>query len=192
MRTSHLLLLLLLLSPQLSLGQTPPKPPEQVVTDFLALETKGQRLTAAGRRSTDHFFLRPSPGLSDRGAFVIYPEYGVNRVVINGNTAEVQINGTSRGTITPKLVYRPAPQCEDRFGLIFRLTLSDKHWESDTLGGPLHEVSGPLEWRLEHSDGSLTLTRPAARRFLSQMLAKSKNPTLQKNATASLTQLNSQ
>jgi hypothetical protein len=73
MRPSHLLPLLLLLFSQISLAQTPPKPPEQVVTDFLALETKGQRLTSAGRRSTDHFFLRPSPGLNGRGAFVRIP-----------------------------------------------------------------------------------------------------------------------
>lgn len=167
-----------------SIAQT--KSPKAVVEDFWKMDTEGGRLTDAGWRAADSFFVRPIQPPKNKIICVIGSSYSVGYVRVNGNAAEVIVN--TAGTAWKIDPMMRLGVCSDQVKVfwMYKLKLTHKHWEFASDHRTLTEVSGPAEWRLEREDNYVYLARDTAIRYLTDVQRNTTDSAMKKNAEHTL------
>lgn len=165
--------------------------PKQVVEEFWKLETEGGRLTAKGWYKAGVFFVRPGPAPRKKTIAITSGKHkcSVDERWVRGNHAEIANQCFDLGRIDNSLRYTPPDSLAYKINLVYRLTLTDKHWEIGPDGVTETEVSGPLAWRIENPEPVLWLTVGAAARYVREQRDKTSDPAIKKNADQTLAAL---
>ncbi len=165
----------------------PAKSPEEVVREFMKLELEGARLTPEGRQNLARFLVRPSSALpspinvvsdafdvSDISSPHYNPKLNVYFHYFYGNLdPAVRFSASLHGNS----ILREGTNVE------YVLTLTDKR------GVQTKEVTGPQEWKIEDAHPYCFITLAAAIRYVTEQREKTTDPTVKKNAEATLGKL---
>jgi len=164
----------------------PRKSPKVIVEEFWKMDTEGGRLTEAGWRAADRFFVRPIAPPLERTICVFDYDFAVRNPKIQDNKAQV-IVGTA-GTVWKIDSHMRLGICSDQGKdfWVHKLVLSAKHWEFTSDGRSLKEVDGEPEWRFEKEGNHVYVTVETAIRYLSQVRDSSTDPVIKKNADRAL------
>jgi hypothetical protein len=158
---------------------------KQVLDRFMAFETNGGRLRASGWRKADQFFARPAePPKKKRDVDVIYPDYGIDQIKIQDNTADVIVEYLPQGTLDSQLHFEISKN--QKGGYLFHLVLVPTYAMPDPKGGPSTEVTGLPQWRIEKSSPTIILNLATAIRYTKDTSDQSSDPAVKKNAAATL------
>lgn len=204
-------------TPVVAQGSTSPKPPKEVLEEYRAMDSNGERLTNDGWYGASKFFVKPARRPTNSAIAVVGGERvdspnpwfkgGDNRVEISVICDAVgQIDSTGRFTfvVAPSLIdYRtgqprmPEPGAQQMTGphapLIrsYTLVLTDTHWEfGPNREGP-KEVRGPLAWRIETFAYQPWVNVEAAIRYLTRLRDESSSEIVKSNADKSIATLKS-
>jgi transglutaminase-like putative cysteine protease len=152
------------------------KSPKQVLEAYLAMETRGGRLSKAGWTRGDSFFAGPVPMPRQRRVVVISEHYSVYETSVNGDRAELSNDYEDLGLIDSALHYTaPAPEFL-KTTVVYHLVNTHPHGTAaETLG-----------WRITDPGTSLWLNRETAMRYVLDMRDKTSDPTIRKNADHTL------
>jgi len=176
-----------LIAPPASLVESQPKPPKDVVEEFWTFETNGGRLTADGWNKASEFFVRPSPRPDNREMSVVYKDSVVSDAIIKGSTAEVTVEILPQGQIDSSLRFTQSSSY--KAGVLYHLTLTDRHWELGVKGGTREELTGPPKWRIEDVSTTVWLRVDTALRYVRDMRKKSTRSVIKKNADHTIAEL---
>lgn len=165
--------------------------PKEVVEQFWKIETEGGRLTPEGWRKAEDFFLHPNPTPQKKTIAVISGKYkyAVDERWVKKNKAEIANGCFDLGRIDDSLTYTPPDPRYAKTAVIYHLVLTDKRWELGSDGVTEKEVSGPFTWRIENAEPVFWLTVDAASRYVRERRDKTTDPTIKKNADATLARL---
>src|SRR5260221_10338784 len=153
------------------------KSPKQVLEAYLAMETRGGRLSKAGWTRGDSFFASPVPMPLQRGVVVISEHYSVYETSVNGDRAEVSNDIEDLGRIDSALHYTAPPPGLLKMTAVYHLINTHPHGRAaETLG-----------WRITDPGTTLWLNRETAMRYVLDMRDKTSDPTVRKNADQTLT-----
>lgn len=159
--------------------------PDEVLDRYFKMINDGALLTPEGWKRAATLFVHRSPAPRDE-TILVTTEYplGNGPMSINGNRAEAWEKWVDDlGSIDSKLRYKPPARSDAEFVLrIYKLVLTDKHWETGEDGTSLKEVTGSQKWRIE---GSLTVrsaSKEAAIRYVTEMRDSALDPVVRTNA----------
>jgi hypothetical protein len=161
--------------------------PKEVVERFWHFETEGGRLTPEGWKSAATFFVKLGPPPLKKKILVVYPDFAVSEATVEGDTASVIVNVLPQGEVTSDLRLLPSRSYKE--GLFYHLTLTGTHWGSGPKGDEAAELHDSPQWRIEGSGAIIWLSPAAAVRYVAELKAKSTDPTIEKNADETLSQL---
>jgi len=159
-----------------SMAQAPAgdaKTPRQVVEDFLAMETRGGRLTPEGWAKADEFFAHPVPVPHEKRVVVISKHYSVYETSVNGDRAEVYNDYEDLGRIDSELRYTAASP-----GLL--KTTATYHLVRT------HPSDSSSEWKITEPATTLWLNTEAAATYVAESRDKTSSPAFKKNADRTL------
>jgi hypothetical protein len=190
-------------------GDTDALPKEsawQMLVRFSDMEAQGKGLTEDGRRNLSQFFVEP-PAKGD-GKILVVQDYRVPRwASIYGNKADVTVMMKVLGFLYPSFRYESSAAYgtstfEEENTYELELRRGSQQAGPDT-EGPTNLNVGQLTWKIvdvvRHTDGvekpspafaAEWITVPAACCYLTQALAKTKDPTTRMNVQRSLTVMN--
>jgi|SRR5580700_78650 hypothetical protein len=170
--------------------QARPRPPEEVLNQYLEMINDGTLLTSQGWKKAALLFELPSPLPRQKLIYVTTSHRTVGKIQAQGNRVEVDENWVDPlGTIESSLRYRPPPkQAHEVEGTIFvyRLVLTNKHWEPAPDGGSPRESTGPQEWKIEGSMKLREVALDAAIRYVAMLRDKTTDPEVKRNADETL------
>ena len=86
--------------------------PKEVVEHLWNLGVTGDLLTTEGWNTASGFYTKPNPERRDKSFNVYSNYYGLYRVSIKGDKAEVVMDYSNGGRIDSNLRYNPPPQDE--------------------------------------------------------------------------------
>ncbi len=165
------------------------KSPKEVVEQFLKMEIEGGRISLQGWRKASTFFASPTPPNPQINlVFVVYKDYAVWEPTIKGASAEAMMDIYDEGRIDSKLRYLAPARHAYKSGILFKLMLTDTHWEFDTGAQSPKEVKSIPERRIEKL-GMLILNVGSAIRYVTEMRDRATDPTIKKNADETLAKL---
>jgi len=156
------------------------KSPKQVVEAYLALETRGGRLSKAGWTRGDNFFANPVPMPVQRRVVVISDHYAVYETSVNEDRAEVSNDYEDLGRIDSTLHYTAPPPGFLKTTVIYHLAKTSK------LSSRAAET---LAWKITDPSTTLWLNRETAMRYVLDTRDKTSDPTVRKNADQTLATL---
>jgi hypothetical protein len=170
------------------------KSPKEVLVDFVKIELGGARLTPESVQKTARFLVRPStapPQVID----VVIDKFEVHEISAAGSRAKLNLYFPYfYGWLDPvALSFREAPHLPSDDELVreginieYVLILTDKHWEVESSGMQPKEVLGPHEWRIENAPSFSTISLAAAIQYVAERRERTTDPTIKKNADATL------
>jgi hypothetical protein len=171
--------------PQISAQTHEQSSPKKVVEEFCRFETTGGRLTSGGWQNGNTFLVRAVPQPQSFSILVTGNNYSVWEPHLTSSSAADVIVGVS-GDIwkidSAMHVTRDPSSQAFKSGIVYRLVLSDKHWELDSDKKTLHEVTGKPAWRIDSTGNTIWLTRDIAIRYLSDLRDKSSSSVFKKDA----------
>ena len=178
MRSNWLLWILVFVAAAFCNAQSsspPTKSPKTVVEEFWKMDTEGGRLTEAGWRAADRFFVRPIEPPEDKVILVIDKDFSV--LIVGGIGTVWKLNPQMQMSVF-------LDQLKEFF--VNQLVLTNKHWEFAPDHRTLKEVGNAPEWRLEKESNYVYLTVGTAIRYLSQIRDSTTDPVIKKNADRTL------
>ncbi|HUJ32209.1 MAG TPA: hypothetical protein VLY23_13075 [Candidatus Acidoferrum sp.] len=128
----------------------------------------GSLLTADGWKQAGVLFLHPTPQPQHPTLRVIWKNYAVSLSSTNGDRAVVYVGYTDLGQIDSRLHYIPFDPTIAKSAAIFHMVLANGQWK----------IEDPQDWPWASLD--------AAMRHVKEMRRKAVDPTIQKNADATL------
>ncbi len=197
---------LLIIATTLSLGFFPTlaqapgdqgKSPRDVVNDFVRMDLEGSRLSPQGWRKAAHFFVRSGSPPENTSILVVSDNYELKEDVLSTTHAQVDLNfDYLYGRLDSTLHFQqeqggPSNGSVIKSGLSarFKLAYTDKYWELESDDQTLKEVTAAPEWRIEDFQTFLFIDLRTAIRYVTEMGDKTTNPTIKKNADATLATL---
>lgn len=161
-----------------------PQSPKQVVEAYRRMDANGERLTTAGWKKGNTFFLNPGPPSRDRGLGVMTGEV-VGEAKVSGTRAEVWTDFDYLGKVCPTgrfsrslggspPVKGPIPS-RRRYSLV--------------LIGSQATAEGSSEWRIEDFEPNSMVTMDVAIRYLQRLRHETRRDDIRKNAERSIAQL---
>lgn len=110
--------------------------PKEVVEEYLKMVEGGALLTPEGWNKVSTLFSSPSPQPEDKVIFITSKHAGVGEVWVRGRRAEVHDAWWDLlGSIDSALLYVPSPKAKSNRNIgVYRLMLTDKHWEPASNG----------------------------------------------------------
>ena len=179
-----------------TLGVTAKKgSPEEVLDRYYKMVNDGVLLTSEGWAHAAKLFVRQNPEPNDELIFVTtkFP-LGNGPMDVNGDHAVAYQKWVDDiGSIDSAFRYHPPPKESlqvEGIIRIFRLVLTEKHWELASDGKSEKEINGPEEWRMEGVLNVRLASREAAIRFLTEKRDEIADPVVRKNADRTLAILN--
>jgi hypothetical protein len=169
--------------------------PRQQVLEFLQWDFSGVlfRVTTEdsgfNHTTASQFFLKYDVTLPKEAMiWVISPEYAVDDVSIEGSRAEVYFGFEPFGHIDGALQWHAPDPRIMKYADMFHLSLSDKRWEAGADGKTIPHPVNPPQWLIT-DPAPLYLNVEAAIRYVAGRREQTADPTLRKNADATLVTL---
>ena len=161
------------------------RPPQGVVEEYTKLGNDGSLLTSAGWDRAQAFFLHhvqpPEP-------IYVTDKHAAKLHWMKENKAEVDQEYVPIGQIDSSLRFTPPPRTRyGKLSIAYKLTLSDKRWETG-VNGKESEVTSPTAWRIENSQ-TRWASLEAAIQYTERMSAKTRNNIIQQNAARTVARL---
>jgi hypothetical protein len=174
------------LQPQSLLDKT--ESPKQVVERYFRFEADGGRLTAEGWQKANAFWVHPSQRPRNNEVTVIYKNFSVYEPAMKGSyTAEVKVEFLPQGVINSQLRFTPSQTY--KAAAIYRLVLTDKHWELGAPGEPPKEVTGPAQWLIDGIETTEWITVEAAIQYVTKMRDQTTESNIKSNGDRTLATL---
>lgn len=176
---------------QSTVPRTPGKSPEGVVKQFVKMDAEGARLTPEGWRQAAALFVQPSEPPQRNVLVIIARHYGVSEIAVKADTAEFGVGYEELGRMDSSLLFRPSNRgiqtrsiC--KYDLV--LTSADHQVQRDgltaTAGNP------PFQWKIKGTQpAEMHITVETARRYLTKMIDKTKDPAVKGAAEKTLATL---
>ena len=159
--------------------------PQEVVEEYTTLGNDGSLLTSAGWKRAQAFFLHHAPPLEP---IYVTGKYAAKLHWMKENKAEVDQEYVPLGQIDSSLRFTPPPRTRyGKFSIAYKLTLSDKHWETGA-NGKESELTSPTAWRIENSQ-TRWASLEAAIRYTERMSSTTKNKIIKQNAARTIARL---
>lgn len=156
------------------------KSPEQVVEEFLAMETRGGRLTPEGWAKADEFFVRPVPTPPEKRVVVISKDYSVYEASVKEDRAEVCNDYEDLGRIDSALHYTAPPSGFLKTTATYHLVRARR------LKSSTETVGSSLGWKIADPSITLWLNLETAMRYVAAMRNKTGDPVVRRNADETL------
>jgi hypothetical protein len=167
------------------------KSAKTVLEEYWRTETNGGRLTSEGWHRANSFYVHPIPPPHNKVIVVIDNDSSVWDPWMKGNTATVIVGIESLGNIDSKLRWTPPNTSAVKEGVMYNLVLTDKHWDFESDGTTVKEVTGAPEWRINDTPGAVVyLNLDKAIAYVKKLRDQSTAPTIRKNANKTLAILN--
>jgi hypothetical protein len=161
----------------------PPRSPKEVVEAYRKMDANGGRLTTAGWKKGNTFFLNPGPPPHDRVLGVMTGEV-VGEAKVTGIRAEVWTDFDFLGKVYPtgrfsrSLGGSPPVKAPLPSGSKYSLILVDQH------SGPSSQA-----WKIEDFSFNSLVTIDAAIRYLERLRDETRRDDIKRNAERSIAQL---
>lgn len=169
--------------------------PKEVVEHLWEMGVRGELLTTEGWSTASSFYAKPSPEPSDKSFGVYSNYYGLYRVSINGDKAEVVMDYDDGGRIDSNLRYSPPSKPKAfKTGIVFNLTLTPSYTQMFGPDGKTEIERKPMgpgysAWKIEGPTFPRWTTVNTAIRYVLEMRNKTTDPATKKNADETLTKL---
>ena len=161
------------------------RPPQEVVEEYTKLGNDGGLLTSGGWDRAQAFFLHHVPPPEP---IYVTEKHAAQLHWMKENKAEVDQEYVPIGQIDSSLRYIPPPSTRyGKFSIAFKLTLSDKHWETG-VNGKESELTSSTAWRIENPQVRWASLK-AAIQYTERMSAKTKNNLIKQNAARTIARL---
>ncbi len=192
MKWSFLLVLLLNVNATVVLSQThndATTSPKALVEEYWKFETHGERVSPGGWKSAERFLLRVAPIPAARRITVVTDKYSVWDPWVNGKTARVNV-GVARiwGDVNEDLTFTKHSTRAIKEGVLFKLSLVDKHWETSP-DGRTTEIPGPMEWRIDEPSERVWLNVEAAIGYVQESSKQNNDASIKTNAERTVAKL---
>jgi hypothetical protein len=163
------------------------KSPKEVVEALWKLDTEGLRLTDDGwRKASPQIFVQAVAPPQPRIIYVI-DGYEVDREMIHGDTASVEVSVLDYWSIDSRLNLHLASTTMKSW-LAYKLVFTDTHSEIGP-DGMSKEVKGPQEWRIPGTGSTIWLSSQTAINYVKQLRDKTTNPQIKVNAQKTIATL---
>jgi len=161
--------------------------PKEVVEQLCSSDADGGRLTAEGWYRSARFFLHPEPMPSVPTVVVMKGAFAIGSAELDGSQARVGVEYLMLGRIDSTMHFAwagdsPGPV---KWRSFYTLVLTDVHSEFKEDRRSLHEVRGPLEWRIKDFQPQPVVSVATAIRFVESQ-RRSADPAIRRNADRTL------
>ena len=165
-----------------------PKPPKQVVEDFLRMEVEGGRFSPDNWSQTDLYFSQAGPR-QDLKIFVVGKRYVVWDPVVKGNTTEINVEVQPEGRIDSALRFTPIPHTRLKNSVVYKMVLTEKPGPDRKHGKSSSEPESSRKWLIEGSGNNLMLDTDAAIRYVTLERDKARSLVSKKDADLTISAL---
>jgi len=180
-----------------ALGQSPKGSglsPQEVIDRLWKKATAGELLTSDGWNRASGFFLHMGDFPGNNTIRVVSNDWAVGPSFVRNDTAEIDVGYIDAGSVDSSLRYSAPPKTiAYKTAIVFHLVFAPTKlamFKSDgkTIIGK-EEREGPTEWQIKESAGTPWTTVNTAIRYVLENREKSTDPTIRRNADATLAEL---
>jgi hypothetical protein len=187
MRVLFITVIILLASLAFSLQNIgPSENPKEVVEQLWNMAAAGDLLNSKGWNEASRLFTESDSAFSIQIINVVSNHYGVDRPVVQGNTAKVIVwYGGDVGQINSLLQFRPSPlSTSAKTPFPYALVLAHRQFTTVDQDGKTvtKEMTGSAQWQISSSRQPSWATVNAAIRYVLEMRSKTHDPAIQSNA----------
>ena len=167
--------------------------PGDLVNELWMGATKGDLLSAEGRKATARFYVPADTPPQNSSFLVMSNDWAVGPIIVKGETAQLVVGYVAAGKIDSMLRYRPPPRIPYmKTGIVYHLTLVPGYsvmYGADGKTIASKKPSGTRYWLIEDPRGTPWTTVNTAVRYVLETRAKTTDPVIRKNADETLAKL---
>jgi hypothetical protein len=168
--------------------------PKDVVERLWKDATEGKLLTPEGWNEASPLFLKHEAFPANASVRIVSNNWGVDHSSVRGDTAEVDMGYADAGIVDATLKYSPPSRARSqKTAMVFHLVFAPTHWTMFRSDGKeitgKEERTGATEWQIQEPVGLPWTTVNTAIRYVLEMREKATDPTIRKNADATLARL---